>query len=228
MLPPSPASDGGDAGEAAVAGAHTAEGTLADTLAQWREHGMAGQDPVRFRFIEALARRAAGYRGEARHVLDGKLLRALEAYRAKSAATAPAVGPAAVRAAVPAAVGAAQESLAGLLRELGAGRSGAPELKAVSRFRSTWSRLGVEQRLSQSRAKVPGNAGPLNSHALVLRSLTLMHEISPHYLTRFMGHVDALLWLEQANGGQAVLQKDVLGAEPEKPRKSGRSRAKPG
>lgn len=220
MLPPNPASDSGDPVEAAPIGVQTAEGTLADILAQWREHGMAGQDPVRFRFIEALARRAAGYQGEARQVLDGKLLWALEAYRAKSAATVSTDGPAAVPA--------ARESLADLLRGLAADKARVPELKAVSRFRSTWSRLGVEQRLSQSRARVPGNAGPLNSHALVLRSLTLMHEISPHYLTRFMGHVDALLWLEQANGGQAVLQKDVLGAEPEKPRKSGRSRAKPG
>jgi hypothetical protein len=223
MPPPSPASEGGDAGEGAVAGVQASEVVRVDTLAKWREHGMADRDPVRFRFIEALARRAAGYQGEARRVLDGKLLRALEAYRAKVAATVSADGPADRPAEVPA----PQESLADLLRELATDKAGAPELKAVSRFRSTWSRLGVEQRLSQSRAKVPGNAGPLNSHALVLRSLTLMREISPHYLTRFVGHVDALLWLEQANGGQAVLQKDVLGAEPEKPRKSGRGRAKP-
>ena len=76
-----------------------------------------------------------------------------------------------------------------------------PELKAATRFRKTWSRLGVERRLSESLAQAPGHAGPLNSHGLVLRSLQLMHGISPDYLSRFVAHVDALLWIEQAGGG---------------------------
>jgi len=32
----------------------------------------------------------------------------------------------------------------------------------------------------------------------VLRSLSLMQEVSPDYLRRFLSHVDTLLWLEQA------------------------------
>jgi hypothetical protein len=70
-------------------------------------------------------------------------------------------------------------------------------------FKRTWSRLSADQRLAQSRATLPGNAGPLNSHHLVHRSLTLMRELSPEYLERFVGYIDALQWLEQANEAAA-------------------------
>ena len=66
-------------------------------------------------------------------------------------------------------------------------------------FKRTWSRLSADQRLAQARATLPDNAGPLNSHHLVHRSLTLMRELSPEYLERFVGYIDALQWLEQAN-----------------------------
>ncbi|MEK8031757.1 DUF2894 domain-containing protein [Ideonella sp. DXS29W] len=75
--------------------------------------------------------------------------------------------------------------------------SAPPELKALQYFRSTWSRLSTEQRLAQSAAKLPENAGPLNSQHLVHQSLVLMRELSPGYLERFIAHVDALLWLDQ-------------------------------
>jgi Protein of unknown function (DUF2894) len=60
----------------------------------------------------------------------------------------------------------------------------------------------------------------------VLRSLTLMRELSPDYLSRFMSHIDALLWLEQANGGSAVVPQDVVRGGGEKTRKA--ARGKPG
>ena len=66
-------------------------------------------------------------------------------------------------------------------------------------FQRTWSRLSADQRLAQSRASLPENAGPLNSHHLVHRALTLMRQLSPDYLERFVGYVDALQWLEQAD-----------------------------
>lgn len=75
--------------------------------------------------------------------------------------------------------------------------SAPPELKALQYFRSTWSRLSTEQRLAQSAAKLPENAGPLNSQHLVHQSLVLMRELSPGYLERFIAHVDTLLWLDQ-------------------------------
>ncbi|MEK8045369.1 DUF2894 domain-containing protein [Ideonella margarita] len=75
-----------------------------------------------------------------------------------------------------------------------------PELKTVQLFRSTWSRLGVEQRLSQALAKVPENAGPLNTQRLLNQALTLMNQTAPGYLEHLLNQVDALLWLEQASG----------------------------
>jgi len=74
-----------------------------------------------------------------------------------------------------------------------------PELNSVRRFRETWSRICAEEQVDLAVERGPENAGPLNSHMLVLRSLALMRELSPHYLRRFMAHADTLLWIEQAS-----------------------------
>jgi len=179
----------------------------AATLDAWRARGEHRVDPVRFRFIEALARRAAGHEGDARRILDEKVAGLLAAYRAKiekidkSAGAAPAAPPASsVR-------GPLAELVAHVARQSPlqadgqAATDAAPELKTLRYFRSTWSRLSADRRLTQSWAKVPENAGPLNSHHLVHRSLMLMHELSPEYLNRFMSYVDTLLWVDQVNGG---------------------------
>jgi hypothetical protein len=50
------------------------------TLDTWRERRADGMDPVRFHFIEALDRRAAGHSGEARRILDNRLASLLAAY----------------------------------------------------------------------------------------------------------------------------------------------------
>jgi hypothetical protein len=75
----------------------------------------------------------------------------------------------------------------------------APEARTLQFFKRTWSRLSADQRLAQSRACLPDNAGPLNSQHLVHRSLVLMRELSPEYLEHFVGYIDALQWLEQSN-----------------------------
>lgn len=77
------------------------------------------------------------------------------------------------------------------------GQSRPPELKALRRFRGTWSRLSAQQRLREATAQVPAQAGPLNSHHLVHRALALMQQLAPGYLEHFVGHVDALLSIEQ-------------------------------
>jgi len=71
------------------------------------------------------------------------------------------------------------------------------ELKAVRDYRSTWSRLAVEQRLHQALASVPSNAGPLNTQRLVHQALHTLNRLSPEYLQRLVVQVEALLWLEQ-------------------------------
>ncbi|HEY6896898.1 MAG TPA: DUF2894 domain-containing protein [Rhodocyclaceae bacterium] len=85
------------------------------------------------------------------------------------------------------------------------------ELKSVSYFRDTWSSLSADQTLAQALATGPSNAGPLNSHSLVLQSLKLMRDTAPDYLKRFMAYADALLWLEQANVAVKPAKKTLSG-----------------
>lgn len=190
-------------------------------------------DPVRFRFIEAMAKRAAAHGGEARRMLDDKVAALLAAYgkdleKAQSADVAE-------QQAAP-----EPSALAGLVEHIakhappmqvdaparGLATASAPstELKSIRYFKSTWSKLSADRRLTQSLAKVPENAGPLNSHHLVHRSLTLMRDLSPEYLNRFMAYVDALSWVDQLNGSNAAASAASPRAEgPAK--KSGRGRS---
>lgn len=55
----------------------------AATLAALRAAGAAQIDPVRLRYLEALARRSAGLQGDGRQQLDARLTRALADYRAQ-------------------------------------------------------------------------------------------------------------------------------------------------
>ena len=53
------------------------------TIDALRARGADRLDPVRFRFIEALARRSAAERGDTRRVLDARLATLLEEYTAR-------------------------------------------------------------------------------------------------------------------------------------------------
>ena len=212
------------------------------TLDAWRQRGAHRLDPVRFHFIEAMARRAAAHDGPAGQVLRGKVAQLLADYgdaleRAQCAqqgdmgACAPATSGAPSAAHIPSHIPphAARGPLAELLDHIaghaptlandnsaGDGAHSAAELKTLRYFRSTWSRLSAHQRLTQSLAQVPANAGPLNSHHLVHRALTLMRDVSPPYLNRFISYVDALLWLDQASGGGVLERKDVPRSDGER------------
>jgi len=214
----SSASRAGDTGAPPV----VADPDPAATVQAWRERGAHGFDPVRFRFIEALARRAAAQGGAARRLLDARVARLLAAYGDDLERAAAAQGTAGDGASPPAAKpapsprGPLAQLVEHIARQASAHGEGdvasravpASELKTLHVFRSTWSRLSADRRLAQSLAKVPENAGPLHSHHLVHRSLTLMRDLSPEYLARFMSHVDALLWLDQAHAATAG-EKDV-------------------
>jgi hypothetical protein len=81
------------------------------------------------------------------------------------------------------------------------------ELKTIRRFRNTWSKLSADTQVAQALAQPPKNAGPLNSHMLVLRSLASMREISPDYLNRFISYADTLLRLDQCEKEKPVNAK---------------------
>jgi hypothetical protein len=234
-------------------------------IAALRASGAQQMDPVRFRYLEALARRAATRDGALRQALDAKLGSALAAYRSQHARQREALQ-ADVSARVhqhPEAAAPLQRLFAegdwpalrrlmdqldapargGLLAALLATLDGrnalqtspvadaaasvqpmaagaADELKTLRDFRDTWTRLRVDRQLSRSQDKAPENPGPLNSHLLVLRALRRMQDISPAYLERFVGHVEALMWLDQAGVRSA--------AQPAKPgRAAAGSKARP-
>jgi len=205
----------------------------AAALDAWRARGDDRFDPVRFRFIEAMAQRAAAHEGEARRLLDARLVSLMAAYRAdldkvvpelETPAQAPlhtALAELMAHIAQLAPLPPPTDAKAATDDDAVPSLSTAPELKTLSYFRSTWSKLAADQRVTQSLAKVPKNAGPLNTHHLVQRALTLMRDLSPQYLQRFMAHVDALLWIEQVNAAAEAARV----ARTESPRKGSRSRA---
>jgi hypothetical protein len=188
-------------------------------LDAWRARGADRLDPVRFRFIEALDRRAAGYSGEARRILDDRLSGLLKTYAddLDSAALTAQAAPSGEL---------ARGALAGLVDYIASQApedchsaiasntrplpSSYPDMEMLDYFRETWTRVSTEKQFRQSLAQVPGNAGPLNSSSLVHRSLSLMRELSPGYLQQFLSYADGLSWLEQLNSGLAPPEKDAL------------------
>lgn len=84
------------------------------------------------------------------------------------------------------------------------------EQKSVQYFRDTWSKLSTAKQVTQALDQAPKNAGPINSHRVVLHSLQLMRDLSPDYLNRFMVHVNALLCLDQCDREmQAAAKKET-------------------
>lgn len=144
-----------------------------------------------------------------------------------SAAAAAGKTPAAVSLRAPAFSAGSTSPLAALLQEMappladaGTGQSaGIPhtgllqshawraESPRVRQFRKQLGQIQVQKQVSQALAQAPQNAGPINSHMLVLRSLGLMRDASPDYLNRFMGYVDTLLCLHEADQGKLPPKK---------------------
>lgn len=183
-------------------------------------------DRVRLLLIEALARRAAAHQGEARRILDDRLA-ALKTAHEHALAQAQARDGDAVtaQAARPQSQGG---PLAQLVRDIALQRGPAASLpfaasgesETLRYLRSTWSRLSADKRLTQSLAKVPDKAGPLNSHQLVHRALSAMRDASPDYFHHFVSYVDALMGLDQLNGAGAA----SASAEKASPAPSARQR----
>jgi len=210
-------------------------------VAAWRARGAERFDPVRLHFIETLAKRTAAQRGEARRLLDERLRQLLSAYGEDFEKAVPETvaatsqplprgalaelvehiarqSPLPEEAPAPSGAVPARATSASLASSVAAAPA---ELKTMRYFRGTWSRLSADRRLTQSLAKMPENAGPLNSHHLVHRALILMRDLSPEYLNRFMTYVDTLLWVEQLQASQA----SAPAARAEGGKKSGRGKS---
>ncbi|MFC4762146.1 DUF2894 domain-containing protein [Dyella koreensis] len=191
-------------------------------LDAWREQNAHRLNPIRFHFIDAMERRAAGHSGEARRLLDDRLAQLIKAY-ANDLKKAPSNVDAVDSTVTPGAParGALGELIDGIAsrattRNGNPAASDAvsqpalfPELHVLDDFKRIWSKVRTESQLRESLEQVPTNAGPLNSGNLVHRSLTLMRELSPGYLQHFLLYVDALSGMEQMSGGGSMVISDA-------------------
>lgn len=182
------------------------------TLESLRAEGAERVDPVRFRYLETLAARLPTQPPSVQRVLETRLRTAVLDYAARVPAQ-PVQAPAALAQAGPAAA----SPLALLNRDLqhrarahgGDERAllndsaSPPALPSVQRFGEVWAKIAAEQRVDEAFSRGPENAGPLNPHRLLLRSLALMRNLSPDYLRHFVSQMDTLLWLEQASARPA-------------------------
>lgn len=87
------------------------------------------------------------------------------------------------------------------------GMQASNESPRVQQFRKQLRTLSVQKQVRTALSKAPQNAGPINSHMLVLRALGLMRELSPEYLQRFMSYVDTLIVLESVAPGKKTAPK---------------------
>lgn len=180
------------------------------TIEAWRAQGADRFDRAGFQRIDAMARRAAGARGELRRVLEGRVYSLIGAYAEALARRTPAD---AAPDAAPAHAAGPLGELAARLGEEAARRESAraaaagvepaafPQLPALDEFRARWSRQSLDRQVRQSLQRTPTDAGPLNSGLLVHRALNLMQSLSPEYLQQFLAYVDALAWMERLGEG---------------------------
>jgi hypothetical protein len=176
-------------------------------------------------YLETLSQRARAQPEPIQRVLEQKLARAMTEHRARLERTgnnAP-YAPAANASPLTDLLGhIARQTSQDFKTDPTQGNEDLADLKSLRCFRDTWSKLSIDQSVAQALATGPSNAGPLNSHSLILQSLKLMRDAAPEYLNRFMTYADALLWLEEADSGSAVPKKNAGRSEGGKKRKSGR------
>ncbi|MDR5774614.1 MULTISPECIES: DUF2894 domain-containing protein [unclassified Caballeronia] len=170
-------------------------------LDEWRVQGDDRVSPLRFAFIDSLERRTSAERGEARRLLDARLQALLHDYAREVELAAPVEPSRKVE----------NTPLAVLVADMNARVAHASQSELLEYFREVWARLSAEQRLNESLARVPKNAGPLNSSSLVHRSLALMREVSPAYLQHFLAYLDGLSWMEEMAGDAPAVKKPMRG-----------------
>lgn len=191
------------------------EASPTDALMQrLREAGAARLDAVGWHYIKVLARRTDLQTGSAQPLLHKKLQQALQAFEQRMSAL-PTAAPTPPAEALP-------SPLALLLQEMAPPPHASHSTQAlpatsplarhresprVRQFRKQLRQISVQKQVSKAIAQAPQNAGPINSHMLVLRALGVMRDISPDYLQRFMTHLDTLLCLEQSEQNRLLARK---------------------
>jgi hypothetical protein len=190
-------------------------------IASLRLQGAAQFDPIGLHYLEVLVLRLNVQRDSVKRILEAKLKHALNAFEQRFQQAQCEMNDA-----ITLKCNGQHESLSDLTRHLTQQSQEymestsqvnvglRPELKSVRKFRNTWSKLSAKKQVSQALDHAPKNAGPINSHMLVLRSLALMREISPDYLNRFVSYVDTLLSLDQSNKERQTTVKTATASKP--------------
>jgi hypothetical protein len=187
-----------DALQAAVAALHAS--------GAWRA------DRARFFYLEAMARRLPEQPQAVQRILADRMQAAL----AHFSDFAPPAAATAKRAA------ANPSPLARLNEAVRAPADGGHELASVRRFRRAWDSSRTLDQVERAVSRRPANAGPLNSHMLVLQSLEMMRTLAPEYLQHFLAHVESLQWLERAS--ETYPRGGAKAAKPAKPARRAHSR----
>ncbi len=71
------------------------------------------------------------------------------------------------------------------------------ELSALRQLRHQRQVHRARQRIDDAITQTPSDAGPLNSHRLVTRSIETLRDLSPAYLEHFVNYLDTLMSLEK-------------------------------
>lgn len=176
------------------------------SLESLRQAGAEARDPVRYQYLQALATRIPTQPPAVQVLLAQRLrqgMAACESHLRASAAQGPQAGT----------TPQARSALAQLNHELTAraraqvqqarveGTPAGPGLQSARAFGEVWSRIASQQQVAQALDRGPRNAGPLNPHRLMVRTLALMQDLSPDYLRRFLAQTQALAALDEALQG---------------------------
>ena len=186
-----------------------------ELLSTLRQAGAALVDAVGWHYIEVLAERSQSVSGAAQALLNDKLHKMLGEFDARMNTEPARSGDGARGSNVspsPLALLLQEMSLQATTQPQGGAGSTKPwrgESPRVQQFRKQLRKISVQKQVSRAIAQAPQNAGPINSHMLVLRALGLMRDIAPDYLNRFMTHLDTLLCLEEAEKTRSSTRKPV-------------------
>ena len=164
-------------------------------------------DPVGWHYLQVLAERTRNQTGPAHALLQAKLNTALAQLQLRLAKPqTPGTLPSSQ---TPSPLSALLQDMAApsAQRPLSPSGHGRLDNPRVEQFRQQLGKISVQKQVTQAIAQAPQNAGPINSHMLVLRSLGLMRDLSPDYLNRFMGYVDTLLILEDSGRSKPASKK---------------------
>lgn len=169
-----------------------------------RQAGAPRWEPLRWQYLASLAERLQAAPLGQQALLQAKLAQGLADCESRLAQRPQAANPGAKPKRPPSALAQLNQAVAEAAAGGPTGGPGAaqarPELKSAQRFRESWAVLCAEEVVDQASTQAPQNAGPLNAHMLVLRTLGLLRDLSPDYLRRFLTHTETLMWLEGQQG----------------------------